>query len=153
MGDMISLLSIWKEKLMDNYFLELSHEDNAAIFPDHEKFVLGMRLYKIIQNYQDVPTTQELLADLSDQFSDDRSLSTNSGHKQSLSYETSQNVGRPLRHVLQPYLSSHLILNGALKKDAFYTGPQRNKLIQEALLDIVGNNLGLLLLTTKKILP
>jgi hypothetical protein len=112
------VVSINTERKIDGkVFLELSREDIAAIFPDYEKFILGMRLYKLIQSYRDDPTTQELLADLSDQFSDVRSSSTNSGHKRSLSLsESSSQLGRPLQHVLQPLpcLSFHSILNVTL---------------------------------------
>ena len=122
--------------------MELSREDIAAIFPDHEKFVLGMRLYKIIQNHRDDPTTQELLADLSDQFSDDRSLSTNSGQKRSLSCESSSQPKRRKTTTARattfalPLFS--LDIERCIKKDAFYTGPQRNKLIREACTALYG---------------
>ena len=122
--------------------MELSREDIAAIFPDHEKFVLGMRLYKIIQNHRDDPTTQELLADLSDQFSDDRSLSTNSGQKRSPSCESSSQPKRRKTTTARattfalPLFS--LDIERCIKKDAFYTGPQRNKLIREACTALYG---------------
>ena len=93
-----------------------------------------MRLYKIIQGCWDEQTTQEILADLSDQFSDDHSSkSGNSSRKQS-SLSESSNVERLLQHRLQVllYLSSHSILNGALRKMHFTVVLKCSKLIREA---------------------
>ena len=123
--------------------MELSREDIAAIFPGHDKFILGMRLYKIIQSYRDEPTTQEILADLSDQFSADGSSSTsNSGRKQSLSSESSTQPKRrkttTARATTFTLSLFSLDIERCIKKDAFYTGTQRSKLIREACTALYG---------------
>ena len=97
---------------------------------------------QIIQRYRDDPTTQEILADLSDQLSDDRSSSTNSGHKRSLSCESSSQPKRRKTTTActstftLPFFS--LDIEWCIKKDAFYTGPQRNELIREACTALYG---------------
>ena len=114
--------------------MELSREDIATIFPEPEMFVLGMRLYKLVQSCRGDMSTQELLADLPD---DDHSYSTNSsGRKRSLSSDTCSSSHRKIRKVSSgvefklPRFS--VDIERCIKKDTFYTSPQRNKLIREA---------------------
>ena len=133
-----TLITCFIERGIDGkIFLELSHEDIATIFPEHHKFVLGMRLYKIIQNCRAGPSTQELLADLSDQYSNDHSMGTSSsGSKRPQSSDSSTKPKRACTKSVQsagftlPLFSPDI--ERCIKKDAFYTGPQRNKPIRES---------------------
>ena len=146
----------------------MSREDIATIFPQPEKFVVGMKLYRVVQNVRssssqtDVNTCQ-LLNDL-DALEDEAqsTKSTSSGcsaatrstlfskHSSDHSVQTpsrkhsvSSGMATNLNKV--PKLSDHdksrlefklLIfspdIEKCIRKDAFYTSAQRNKLIREA---------------------
>ena len=64
-------------------FVELSREDIALVFPGPEKFLLGMKLYKLVQTHHSDANlnTQELLRDLDncgDNLADNSSMTNSS---------------------------------------------------------------------------
>ena len=116
------------------------------LLPFSNTFMIGMRLYKTIQGCRNEPTTQEILADLSWVMIVSQKAATLAISNQlQVKAQRCQSVER---HKLQalPCLSSHLILNGALRKMHFTVvlNPA-NRSGKPVLLsmDNVGNNLGL----------
>ena len=112
-----------------------------------------MRLYKIIQNCRAGPSTQELLADLSDQYSNDHSMGTSSsGSKRPQSSDSSTVQSQYSQQGLH-CLSSHLILKGVLRRMHFTRDHNVISLSENPVMlfvDIVDNNVGLFPLTTRR---
>lgn len=148
----------------------MSREDIATIFPEPEKFVVGMKLYRVVQNVRcsssktDVNTCQLLndLDALEDEAQSTKSTSSEcsaatrstlslfSKHSSDHSVQTpsrkrsvSSGMATNLNKV--PKLSEHdksrmefklpifsPDIEKCIRKDAFYTSAQRNKLIREA---------------------
>ena len=65
-------------------FVDLRREDIALVFPGPDKFLLGMKLYKLVQKHRSDPdsiNTQELLRDLDncgDNLADNSSVTNSS---------------------------------------------------------------------------
>lgn len=76
---------LFAERQIDgNIFASMSREDIATIFPQPEKFVMGMKLYRIVQNVRSSSSSQtdvnicQLLNDL-DALENESTKSTSSG--------------------------------------------------------------------------
>ena len=142
-------------------FLLLTREDFGIIFPSDEKFLLASRLYRVIQ--QTRMTCIDLLDELSDlevtegensSFvsypSSSRSTHSSKSPSSSLSSTSKKRVGQTLsqsaikrkcvrqeKEFQLPTFSPDL--KQCIRKDAFYTSTQRNRLIKESCVAIRGH--------------
>ena len=137
-------------------FVDLSREDIALVFPGPDKFLLGMKLYKLVQTHRSDPdsiNTQELLRDLDncgDNLADNSSVTNSSvtsrpstsGTKRSRSTSSATSAGPPQKKLQNasdfrlPKFSPDI--EKCIHNDSFYTSPQRNKIIRESCTALYG---------------
>ena len=134
-------IPISERKVNGQIFVQLSREDIAAIYPQPEKFILGMNMYRLVQDCRVEPhNTQELLNDLEDDIKSlGSSKSTTSTHKRSLPSSSSSSAACKKRAKLSfklPMFSKDI--NKCIKNDSFYTAAQRNKVIRESCTALAG---------------
>lgn len=141
-------------------FINLSREDLAIVFNQPAQFILASKLYKIVQKARE-ESTQDLLDELSQLEKDtpwsgsqsiasSTTTSTPSSSKSSAPFGTrrkrsntdlSSNAGsmkcaKVTENFQLPFFSP--VIQECIKKDAFYTTSQRNKLIREACTSLRG---------------
>jgi hypothetical protein len=109
----------------------MSREDIAIIFPEHRQFILGMRLFKFIQDQRQVPSSSS------------GSCGSNAGSISEFGSSTSKRVhpeefDDSLSTVQQTQQKAFKLpcfsrdIEEAIRRDEFYTSSKRSKLIREA---------------------
>ena len=115
----------------------MSREDIAVIFPSCDKFILGMNLYRFIQEQRG--SISETSTDTSNSCGSESTSVASSLKKRSAPSAT----GPPFKQVSADRNASTVVsefklplfsldVDNAIKKDQFYTSAKRNKLIREA---------------------
>lgn len=127
-------------------FSNLSREDIATIFPAHEKFILASKLYKIIQLVRKAgEASSQTVNDQTSDFELSCTSSTSTGssvNRKRASKPDSMSDSAPLPKKKNtgpfklPVYSPDI--QNCIKRDAFYTLTQRNRLIRESCVALRG---------------